>query len=60
MIVKSSIQVLKVDSSVSDSDIDKTFKSMHQSIMTKIKGCAYKDWIVLDAIIKHSIKNFEC
>ena len=44
----------------SDSDIDEAFKSMHQSIMTKIKNYACKDWIVLDVIIKHSIKIFEC
>ena len=43
----------------SDSDIDEAFKSMHQSIMTKIKNYACEDWIVLDAIIKHSIKVFE-
>ena len=36
----------------SDSDIDKVFKSMHQSIITKIKNYAEKDWIVLDVIIK--------
>ena len=33
---------------------------MHQSIMTKIKKYAGKDWIVLDVIIKHKIKIFEC
>ena len=44
----------------SGSDIDKAFKFMHQSIMTKIKTYACKDWIVLDAVIKHSIKIFEC
>ena len=43
----------------SDSDIDETFKSMHQRIMTKIKNYACKDWIVLDVIIKYSIKIFE-
>ena len=43
----------------SDSDIDEAFKSMHQSIMTKIKNYACEDWIVLDAIINHSIKIFE-
>ena len=43
----------------SDSDIDEVFKSMHQSIMTKIKNYACEDWIVLDAIINHSIKVFE-
>ena len=44
----------------SDSDIDKAFISMHQSIMTKIKNYAYKDWIVLDVVIKHRIMIFEC
>ena len=44
----------------SDSDIDEAFISMHQSIMTKIKNCASKDWIVLDVIIKHNIKIFVC
>ena len=44
----------------SDSDIDEAFKSMHQSIMTKMKNYACKDWIVFDVIIKHSIKIFEC
>ena len=44
----------------SDSDIDKAFISMHQSIMKKIKNYSCKDWIVLDVIIKHSIKIFEC
>ena len=44
----------------SDSDIDEAFKSMHQSIMTKIKNYADKDWIILDIIIKQSIKIFKC
>ena len=44
----------------SDSDIDEAFKSMHQSILTKMKNYACEDCIVLDAIIKYSIKNFEC
>ena len=43
-----------------DSDIDESFKFMHQSIMTKIKNYFCKDWIVLDVIIKHHIKVFEC
>ena len=43
-----------------NSNIDEVFKSMHQSIMTKIKNYADKGWIVLDIIIKHSIKIFEC
>ena len=38
----------------SASDIVETFKSVHQSIMAKIKNYACEDWIVLDAIIKHS------
>ena len=33
----------------SDWDIDEAFKSMHQSIITKIKDYTCKDWIVLDA-----------
>ena len=33
---------------------------MRQSIITKIKDYADKDWIVLDTIMKHSIKIFEC
>ena len=41
-----------------DSDIDEAFKSMHQSVITKIKNRASKDLIVFDAIIKHSIKIF--
>ena len=45
---------------VSDSDIIEAFKSMHQNIMTKLKNYASEDCIVLDAIIKHSIKIFEC
>ena len=44
----------------SDLDIDEAFKSMDQSIMTKIKHYACEDYIVLDAIIRRSIKIFEC
>ena len=44
----------------SDSDIDEAFKSMHQSIMKKMKSYPCKDCIVLDVTIKHSIKIFEC
>ena len=33
---------------------------MYQSIMIRIKNYASEDWIVLDVIIKHSIKIFEC
>ena len=51
MIIKSSIQVLNIDAA---------FKSMHESIMTKIKNYACEDRIVLDVFIKYSIKIFEC
>ena len=44
----------------SDSDIDESFKSMHQSILTKIENYASEDCIVFDVIIKHNIKIFEC
>ena len=44
----------------SDSDIGEAFKSMHQSIMTKIKNYVYKDCIAFDVIIKHIIKIYEC
>ena len=43
-----------------DSDIDKAFKSLHQIIITETKNYSFKDWIVLDVIIKHSITIFEC
>ena len=43
-----------------DSGINETFKSMLLTIMIKIKKYAYEDCIVLDAIIKRSIKIFEC
>ena len=33
---------------------------MHQSVMTKTKTHACKDWIVLDVIIKHGFTIFEC
>ena len=33
---------------------------MYQSIMTKTKNYASENWIVLDVIIKHSIKVFQC
>ena len=39
---------------LSDSDIDEAFKSMHQSITTKINNYANEDWMVLDVIIKPS------
>ena len=44
----------------SDSDIVEAIKSMHQSIMTKIKNHGCEDWTVLDASINHRIKIFEC
>ena len=44
----------------SDSDIDYVFKFMYQSIMKKIKNHASEDCIVLDVIIKQSIKILEC
>ena len=44
----------------SDLDIDKAFKSLHQIIITETKNYSFKDWIVLDVIIKHSITIFEC
>ena len=44
----------------SDSDIDEAYKSVHQSIMAKIKNYACENCIVLYVIIKHSIKIFEC
>ena len=44
----------------SNLDIDEAFKPMHQSIMTKTKIYICKDYIDLDAIIKHSINIFEC
>ena len=43
-----------------DSNVDETFESMNQSIITKIKNYALEDWIVLDVIIRHNIKIFEC
>ena len=47
MIIKSSIS--------SASDIDEAFESMHQSIMTKTKNYGSGDWVVLDAVMMHSI-----
>ena len=43
-----------------ESDIDEAFKSMHQSIMTRIKKFASEDWVVTERIVKHIIKIFEC
>ena len=42
----------------SGSDIDESFKSMHQSIMTKIGNFTSKDWIVIETIIKHNVNIF--
>ena len=44
----------------SNSCIDEAFKSMHESIMRKMKNYASEDWIVLDVIVKHNIKIFKC
>ena len=46
--------------SSSDSDIDEAFKSMHQSIMTKMKNYTSKDCNVLDAVITYSTNIFDC
>ena len=43
----------------SDSEIDEAFKSMHQSIIRKMKSYACKDCIVLDVTMKYSNKIFE-
>ena len=43
-----------------DSDIDQAFKTIHQSIMTKIKNSPRENWIVIETVIKHSSKNFKC
>ena len=40
------------------SEIDEAFISMRHSIATKIKNHACEDWIVLDVIMKYSIKTF--
>ena len=45
---------------VSGSDIDEAFKSMHQSVIAKMRECACKNWTALDVVIKCSIKIFEC
>ena len=49
----------RIDKDVSiGSDNDEAFNS--KGTMTKIKNYAWKDWIVLNLIIKRSIKIFEC
>ena len=40
-------------------DLKEAFKSMHQSIMTKIKNSASEDLIVIKTIVKHSIMIFK-
>ena len=40
------------------SEIDETFKSMHQSIMTKIKNFNSENGVA-ETIVKHSIMIFE-
>ena len=40
----------------SDSDIDEEFKSLHESVMTKIINFVCEDWIALDIIIKDIIR----
>ena len=43
-----------------NSGIDEAFKWMHQTVITRTKNYACGDWIVLEVIIKHSIKIFDC
>ena len=42
---------------VNDSDIDKAFRSMHQSIITKIKKFSL---LIVKTIVEHNIKLCEC
>ena len=44
----------------SESDIDKACKSINQSVKRKAKNYPCEAWNVLDIIIKHGIKIFEC
>ena len=44
----------------SDSDNDEAFKCMHESIITKMKNSASEDWVIIETIVKQSIKIFEC
>ena len=53
-IFNSSVQLIAIDS-----DIDETFTSMYKSIMTKNENSASEDWIIIEIIVKHSIKIFE-
>ena len=41
-----------------DSDIDKAFKSMHQSIMMEMKNSASEDWIKRFLIVSISMENW--
>ena len=59
MIVKSFIQVLNYLLFI-QTLIDEGFISLHQSFMTKIENYATEYWIVLDIVIKHSIKIPVC
>ena len=42
----------------SNLDTNETFKSMRRSLITKIKNYAWEDQIVLDTVLRHSIKIF--
>ena len=44
----------------SDSNVQEAFISMHQGILKTIRNYADADWVVLDPIMKHGIKIFEC
>ena len=59
IIVKSFIQVLNYLLFI-QTLIDEGFISLHQSFMTKIENYASEYWIVLDIVIKHSIKIPAC
>ena len=48
-----------VELTASNSDIDRAFKSMHQSIMAKIKNSAYTD-LNAETTVKHRITIFWC
>ena len=58
MIVKCSVQVRSQLSVIQN--IEEAFKFLHQSIITEIENSVSKDWIVIETIVKHSIKTFEC
>ena len=42
-----------------DPDIDKVFRSMHQSVMTKIENSFSGDWLA-KTIVEHDTKICEC